>query len=184
MTGEQTIVVLSMVEELWPQLQILSNAVRLDVWSKSIEDLDFKECQTIIMTHIATSNFPVTIADIRKNHTPLTGKKYMDPLDAWGDVERKIGAFGADKEEQALSKMDPIVAETARMMGWRSLCVSDINNRAADRARFMESYKTKVDRDKIECALPPSVAKQANQIRQENVSKLLSETTKKLTGGI
>ena len=108
---------------------------RATLWEAMLADLDAAATRGAAMRLIATAKFFPTIAEVRESVLAVTVGETRPGGDAWGDVLRSVGRFGAYRSP---TFADPIVAEAVAALGWQEICLSE--NQVADRARFVDLY--------------------------------------------
>lgn len=158
MNRSETFKILTMLEVAYEKFDATSNEVKLELWHDLLSDLDYQLALTVVKKHIAEEHFPPTIASIRKNvadiKMPVT---QMTADQGWGEVIRAIKKHGIYQEAEALASMSPMVAQIAKNMSWREICLSE--NQMADRAHFIKMFEAKQRRAKQQAMLPDGLAK-------------------------
>ena len=124
-----------------------------EVYERAILDLDAEVAQFGVSRLIATQKFLPTISDIRAAAVDAQAGHKRLGGEAWGDVGKAIGRFGAYRLP---TFEDPLTAEAVRIMGWKELCAS--SNVTADRARFVELYDGLTSRARTDAAAGESLA--------------------------
>lgn len=120
--------------------QSRASAQTSQVYERMLADLDYPAANAAVERLLATARFMPTIAEIRETALALTVGEQKQGGEAWGDVLRMIGRYGARRYDDGWTVpiADPVAARTVAALGWVNLC--DSENQAADRARFIELY--------------------------------------------
>lgn len=110
------------------------------VYERMLRDLDYPAANAAVERLLATARFMPTVADIREAALSLNLGETRPGGEAWGEVLRLIGRWGARRYDQGweLPTNDAVLRQTVGSLGWVNLC--DSENQAADRARFIELY--------------------------------------------
>lgn len=127
-------------------------ALKLALWKKIFENDDKKHVDMAIHKILSTSEFPPTIAEIRKAMVEVKEGESNTAGEAWGEVQRAIRNYGYMQEAKALNSMSPETARAVKCIGWATLCLSE--EQMADRAHFLKIYAELKERTEREKALP------------------------------
>lgn len=122
-------------------------------------DLDYATTDAVILGITRTkAKFP-SVAEIRQAYFARLLGPVKSGAEAWAEVMRAVGRYGAYREPQF---DDPLVARVVGWFGWRALCLSE--NAVADRARFIEAFeraageaRTQSQSARTELERPPTV---------------------------
>lgn len=132
----------------------------LRTYEKALADLDVAALQAAALTWMQSYAERPTIADLRKavagRQATDAASPYLDPDEAWAHVEASITRVGG---YAPFPDTHPLVAETVRVIGWRTLCQSD--NPVADRAHFLQLYRTRLERARRDDAATPGAVPHA-----------------------
>jgi hypothetical protein len=113
------------------------------VYERMLADLEYPAANAAVERLLATCKFLPTVAEIRESALTLTSGEVRAGGEAWGDVLRLIGRYGARRYDdgwRASSVIeDPVAAECVQALGWVNLC--DSEDQTADRARFIQLYE-------------------------------------------
>ncbi len=163
MTRAETKKLLSFLGLLYPRLTVSEPMV--EAWSTMLLDLDYEAATTAAKEHAAVSQWPPTIAEIRRC---VAERSCTAPstADAWDEVVRAFGTHGRDREPHW---SHPAVATAvAGTGGWQNLCNSE--NQVADRAHFLRLYAEERLRTVHEANVRPLIA-------SGNVDRALGQVT-------
>jgi hypothetical protein len=113
----------------------------VDAYAALLADLDYARCNAAVRVLLQSKNWIPAVADIRKVVLELERGPVRPAGEAWGEVLKAIGRYGAYRTPGVDFQLsDPEVLRCVRSLGWKELCLSD--NQIADRARFIELYGT------------------------------------------
>ena len=72
MNRDQTKQILKIVQQAFPRFEIVNNSFGVDVWHKSLEDLEYERAERATYNCIRINEFPPSIAEIRKAYEEIT----------------------------------------------------------------------------------------------------------------
>lgn len=168
---EQFIKILSLAAINYPNFQL--DKERLQLFYKMLRDIDITVLETAMLSHISSSSFPPTIADLRKKSVEVENNNMAlsDATKAWGEVTAAISEFGYYEPKKALESMTPLTRKIVKSIGWSDLCHS--SQIGVERGQFIKMYNSYKDRVLYEKQLPKFVKTQIKQI-QINKNNLLN----------
>lgn len=153
----------------------------LRAFEQLLEDLDAPQLQAAVETWIRTRAERPTIADLRKavaaTQATAADSPYLDPDEAWSHVEASITRVGGYAD---FPDTHPLVAETVRAIGWRTLCQSD--NAVADRAHFLQLYRVRLERARRDDAATPGAVPHAAMGERPSVVHQAPRQIERATG--
>ena len=71
MDRDQTKRILKIVQHAFPRFEIVDNSFGVDVWHKSLEDLEYEKAERAAYNCIKVNEFPPSIAEIRKAYEEI-----------------------------------------------------------------------------------------------------------------
>lgn len=149
--------------------------LQIEMWHNLLGDLEFSVVEKSLAKYALESQFPPSIADIRKRATeimtPQTEKVQAEQ--AWGIVLQAIKEHGWCAEPCALKmigKFSPIAREIVEFFDYQELCRSE--NQIADRARFIDAYNRRQQTKRDEALLPEPLRQEINRIGNGNILQL------------
>lgn len=167
--------ILAVLSEVYPKFEV--NEVKAAVFFELLGDLDYKVVQSAVKKHMLISEFPPTIAEIRKLATEIKNPELqITAADAWGEVQKAIRYFGWYCGEEALASMSNGTRRVVEHIGWQNICESE--NMDVIRGQFMKMYGQIEAREKTEAILPEGLKNDIKQL-SENIGKAIP----KVTGG-
>ena len=158
---------------IYPHMKTGALEETAKVWSEMLSDIDYADAMMALKKHVANSDFPPTIASIRKNAKEIYQLYDGIPTaeEAWTEVMRTLNRY---KRPQYTN---PLIDKAVDFMGYANLC--DSENAMADRAQFIKAYNNlKERRNELEGI--EAVQRLANR----NVASLTSGTLKLMAGDI
>lgn len=158
------------IKTAYPSFNILPSQDAVKIWYKMLKDLDYRTAEIAIMDHISSSEFPPSIADIRHK---CAKQKVLIPDwgEAWAQVQIAIRKFGSYREIEAVESLDELTRETVKRIGFKSLCMTDMDNEMANRAQFRDIYNAIANRRLENAQLSPAVLEARESIRKQNLEK-------------
>lgn len=146
------------MKSIWTKKDFLPDKYALEIWYGLLKDLPYEQASLAVTRYAATSNWPPTPADIRRQVVMINDES-TDWGEAWGTVLRAIGRFGMYREAEAMDSLDELTRDTIRRLGWKQICTSDQDELTAIRANFRMIYEQSQDKAKETAQLPDSVKK-------------------------
>ena len=155
MTKQEFAVIAVAIKAAYPASKVMADEASMKFWYQMLQDLDYKITENAVMEYTTTHTFPPSIAEIRK----LSLDRYRPAIpsfdEAWGTVQKAIGAYGSYHPQEAFAMLDDMTA---------------------DRANFREAYETKAKEATNNRLLPPFVAQEKDRIRR-SAGQLIQERT-------
>lgn len=71
MNRDQTKQILKILQQAFPRFEIVNNSFGVDVWHKSLEDLEYEKVERATYNCIQRNEFPPSIAEIRKAYEEI-----------------------------------------------------------------------------------------------------------------
>lgn len=152
-----------------------------------LADIDYARCNAAVRVLLQSKNSIPAVADIRRTVLELERGPVRPAGDAWGEVLKAIGRYGAYRTPGVDFQFShPEVAHCVNSLGWKVLCTSE--DQTADRARFIELYGAVAAQERREQQAPLLAA--AREAREHDglqsagdlVAGLLQAAAKKAGG--
>lgn len=125
----------------------------VDAYAALLADLDYARCNAAVRVLLQSKNWIPAVADIRKVVLELERGPERPAGEAWGEVLKAIGRYGAYRLPGVdFEFSDPEVGRCVKALGWKVLCLSE--NQTADRARFLELYGSVAAQERREQQVP------------------------------
>lgn len=156
MTEKQFLVLVSAMKAVYSSEKFLPDEDAAKVWYKFLCDIDYKTLSMAVQRHMMTSQFPPTIADLRKNAAPEIDQ--MSDLAAWALVRQAISNSSYHAEEE-YRKLPPLIQKAignpANLREMASMDVATVNS--VEQSNFLRVYRATVTREKELLQLSPSM---------------------------
>jgi len=141
----------------WPKFTPKDDSeqkMRTDLWWAMLADVDFKVAKMALKRLIASSPFPPSIHDLRKQIYEVQHPDTVDAATAWGLVADAVRWYGWYDANDGMASLPERVRKVVHAMGWREICEGqpEIN-----RAQFMRMYDTVSRREQELQMLPASL---------------------------
>lgn len=122
------------------------------IWASLLSDISSEAALSALTSHMASSPFPPTVADIRKWALPTDGD---DGAAAWGRVMEAMRRYGSYDPQGAKALMGGKAWELVRTLfpSWRHLCASE--NMETNRAHFIRAWDSRMEQERRLALLPP-----------------------------
>ena len=171
MTKEEFKLFALALKTYYPKDGLLPNAQAMDLWYAQLNDLPYEVASTALNKWVATNKWSPTIADIRSTSADLMQGEMPDWGAGWERVIKCIGAYGYNRQDDALETMDEITRECVKRLGWHNLCISE--NVMADRSNFRQIYEELSARKHKREVLPLEVKERIDQMGQKYAPPVL-----------
>jgi hypothetical protein len=153
MKESEVVKLLAIISAAWPSFELTE--VRMQVWSQALADIDYAAGTTAVMRVLETSEFPPTVAAIRRAAIPA---RCMIPTadEAWAAVLEALSAgyVTTPRFDLIQDRAGSVAVEVAQAFGWRELYMSDAFNGVA-RGQFIRMYNAKAERRQEMALLDP-----------------------------
>ena len=152
MTKEEFLIISRAIRAVYPNM--LADDGAKDVWFSMLSDLPYKQVSVALQTHMMTSKYPPTIADLRVNHAE---QHSLTDLEAWSMVRKAIrnGSYGAEEEFDQLPEIvQRAVGAASNLRQWEQ---SDSGMLETIEAHFLKAFRIQRDRATQEAQISPAV---------------------------
>lgn len=153
------------LKTFYPKDGLLKTNEELMLWYEHLKDIDYSVLSLAVNKWVDTNKWSPTIADLRELVNSITGNEVPDISKAWEEVQTAIKHYGYTHPKRALESMTPITRRVVESMGFIELCSSE--NQIADRAHFMEMYKTLAKREKDNLQTPISARVRLEELQNK-----------------
>lgn len=154
-TQEEITRLLAVIAAAYPAFKV-ENVVQVKIWYESLKDCNYDQIKMAIQKHIIENKWPPSIAEIREGVVNISNPEIPAKDEAWGEVMQAMQKFGVYRAKDAMESMHPVVAATAKRMGWREMCHGD--NIGVVRGQFLKMYEIIERREKTAGLMPRSLA--------------------------
>ena len=174
--------ILTVLSEVYPKFEV--NELKSNVFFELLEDIDYITIKAAAKKHMLISEFPPTIADLRKIATEITNpKSQLTAADGWGEVTRLISMYGSCKFDppERLQKVMESMSEATRMVvkyvGWQNICETE--NIEVIRGQFMKMYGLVEVREKKKILIPQNLRENIKELGEVGKIKLIEQPNRK-----
>lgn len=172
-TKVEVVKLLTIIAAMYPKFEV--NNFKIELWFDMIGDLSFQVAQMAVKKVMLTSEFPPTVAQIRKAAADITSSKdgILDAGKAWGEVQRAISRYGYRQSEKAFESMSPITRKVVKQISWKEICCCE--ELGVIRGQFMKMFETIKTRTEEEKLLPANFKNQIELIASKMDMKQLED---------
>lgn len=190
MTREETIKLIGVITMAYPNFDKFKdeNHIRsmVAVWADIFSEDNAGLVGLAVKQHISTSKWPPSIAEIRELMTRIQNPDIIPPDEAWAVVSKYLSVVGEYCHRDYHRELPAAIAETIDAIGYGqlySLHVAYARGSASkaglDRVTFLQAYEEKVERQRKQAMLPPSLRQKI-----EAVSAAQSDGSRRLIEGV
>ena len=175
MTKQETVKLFALISTAYPRSDAFRRATpdSVEMWAMCLEDIPFEVVQKAFVAHSVNSEFPPSIAEIRRAALQGAVEAKDTAEEAWGKVLKalKNSAYNSVEEFEKLPDIcKRCVGSPAVLKSWA--VSEDESTVSVARAQFLTAYKTLDKRDTERQMLPPSIRAALDEAMRHN---LLSE---------
>ncbi len=130
----------------------------INLWHMMLGHHPCRLVEAAVHSHIASSKWPPTIAEVAEEISNLTRPAALTELEAWGLVTKALSNSGyeAKAEFDALPEaIQRVLGSPATLREWAVLPVKEVQTVVA--SNFQRSYRAKVEADRKYSVLPATV---------------------------
>lgn len=135
------------------------------VWYAMLRDIPYEILSLAAQHHIATSQYPPTIAELRAGCAEIMCEDLLDWTEAWAKVLEVVSAYGVSNGREGVKQLDGPTAEAVRRVGYWAICNSE--NISVERANFRAAYEQIVAREKKSKVIPQPLQAQIEETRKK-----------------
>ena len=154
MTTHDTIKLFALISASYPREQAFANAspAMVALWAKLLADIPLAAAEAAIASHVSTSPFPPSIAEIRE--WAAGGPGDGAAAEAWGKLMQAVRKYGWCNQGEAKAYLGPEIwaAMLRTFPDWLALCMSE--NMEADRAHFLRMWESMAKKERLNRMLP------------------------------
>ncbi len=138
------------------------------VWYQMLMDIPYEVLSLAVQHHIATGQYPPTIAEIRSRCADILCSELDDWTEAWSKVLDVVSRYGLNNGQEGIKQLDRVTVEAVKRVGYWAICNSE--NIAIERANFRTAYEQIVEKEKQKAVIPEPL-----RLQIEDVQKKYSE---------
>jgi len=156
------------------------------VWADMFSEDDGGLVALAVKEHISTSKWPPSIAEIREIMTRIENPDIIPPDEAWEIVSKYLYVTGEYNHGDYHRTLPKAIAETIDAIGYGQLYAMHVayargstTKAGLDRVAFIQAYEGKVERQRRQAMLPPSLRQKIDAVGAAH-----SDGTRKLIEGV
>lgn len=153
---------------------INNDPATMELWYRLLCDLDYETANTALHKYMMSNHFPPKPSDIRDAVGSIRTEG-TDWSEAYEDVKKAIRRYGYMQEEEGLASLPPVTRETAKRLGWMTLCTATVEDEAANRANFRMIYTSIVGKKRQDASMPEALKSVIEGIRAKSISTAKEE---------
>lgn len=154
MTQQETIKLFALIAAAYPRDKafISASAPMVELWTRLLADIPLSEAEAAIASHVNTSPFPPSIAEIRE--WAAGGPGDGAAAEAWGKLMQAVRKYGWCNQAEAKEYLGPEIWEAMlrTFPSWLAFCMNE--NVEAGRAHFLRMWESVAKRERISRMLP------------------------------
>lgn len=172
MNLKETTAVIAILKAAYPKWKPESDTA--GVWAGALADLSSSEVVAAVRRHMATEQWPPSIAELRAACVQQQSAMHIDDEDtAWGkvlDEVWRVGSYGTPEFD------NPAIRDAVNAVGWDAICASEMIG--VERAHFAKAYSATRKRILRAAALPDGLRDEHERLRAAEVTEIASRLLK------
>lgn len=149
MTREQFAVLVKAMKSAYTKPDFLPDQNSFNVWYALLQDLDYRVLSAAVQSHIQTSPYLPTVADLRSRAQQFTAKDPLNEMTAWSMVYKAICNSGYHAEEEFAKLPETVqraVGSPANLREWAAMDISTVSS--VGQSNFLRAYRAASAREK------------------------------------
>jgi len=154
--------ILGVLASMWPRTEL--KAQTLSAYYAILGDLEPDMLKAATLHLGATATFFPSAGEIRRTAFDLLEREtgVPDGYAAFGEVMRAVSRFGVYRAPEF---SHPLIGDVVQAIGgWRIICMTDENDIASTRMRFVTAYDTLLKRTQMDVRMLPQVREIAQRL--------------------
>lgn len=156
LTKDQFKLLVAAMKAAYPSDKFIPDEDAAKIWYQMLKDIEYRRLSMALQKHMMTSQFPPTIADLRKHS--IQEQDHMSDLAAWALVRQAISNSTYHSEEE-FAKLPPLIQKAigypANLREMASMDIETVNS--VEQSNFLRVYRATVAREKELLQLSPSM---------------------------
>ena len=160
MTRDETVKIIRIMCDCYPNYKPSNLSETVDVWNMMLEEYSYSQISTALKTyvHSDTSGFAPSIGQLINKLHEVQSPQELNEMEAWLLVSKALrnGTYGAVKE---FNKLPPLVQKAVgspdNLRNWAQTDSESIEN--VVQSNFMRTYRTVVNRAKEYQKMPKDI---------------------------
>lgn len=160
MTREETVKIIRIMCDCYPNYKPNNLSETVDVWNMMLENYSYEQVSVALKAYINSdiSGFAPSIGQLIGKIQIISQPQELDGMTAWGLVSKALrnGTYGAVEE---FNKLPPLVRQAVGMPdNLRNWAMSDYQAiETVIQSNFLKNYRTVVNRSKELNCMPPEI---------------------------
>lgn len=119
MTKQEFSRLAEIIKAFYPRdLKLFDNDIQREAWFFALGDMDYASAQAAVIEHAKTSQYPPSIADIRREYDYRTKPKPKTALQAYINVKKAIQKYGYYQPEETYAMLDKQEQQALKAFGF------------------------------------------------------------------
>ncbi len=172
MTKQETVKLFALISTAYPRSEAFRkvSAESVEMWQMCLEDIPFAVAQKALAAHSVNSEFPPSIAEIRRAALQGAVEKCDTAEEAWALVLHalKNSAYNSVQEFDKLPDICKRCVGSAQVL--KSWAISeDVTTVSVARAQFLNAYRVMDSRERERAMMPPSIRDALDEAMKHNL---------------
>ena len=160
MTKQEVVKMFALITTAYPRSDAFKkiSAEAVEMWQTCLEDVPFNVAQSALVAHSVNSEYPPSIAEIRRAALKSVTDGRDTAEEAWSQVFKAIrnSAYNSVEEYAKLPEISKrCIGSAAVLKEWA--VSEDESTISVARAQFLNAYRTLDKREQERAMLPPAV---------------------------
>lgn len=194
MTREETVKIIRIMVDSYPNYKPNNISETIDVWTMMLEEYSYEQIAVSLKSYILsdTSGFAPSVGQLVAKVQDLSQPQELTELEAWALVHKAIKNSSYESEEE-FAKLPPLVQKAVGLpSNLREWALTENLNKEVVSSNFMRTYKNVVNREKefnklpsdakqlIQSSMKGSYSDQIEDKRQQTIKSLSDESKLKI----
>lgn len=183
MTREETIKIIRIMCDCYPNYKPNNLSETVDVWNMMLKDCAYEQVSVALKAYIRsdTSGFAPSIGQLIGKIQTISQPQELDEMTAWGLVSKALrnGTHGAVEE---FNKLPPLVRQAVGMPdNLRNWATSDYQAiETVIQSNFLKNYRTVVNRSKELNCMPPEIKSLIDKTNENSYKAQIEQKSQKI----
>lgn len=152
----------------------------INAYHATLRDIPGDLLRSAALHHVTRSQWFPKVSELRDAALSLVTMGRPTAEEAWGKVKAAIRAYGSYRVPEF---DDPLVGGAVEIMGWRDLCMADIDQEGVSRAHFMRIYSALCARSDSEITMLPEVRASSRRLMAEHARGAIRSLAEAMSAG-
>lgn len=166
MTKKEFAQIVLAIQTYFPKENLFQTEASITLWYNALQDIEYNVMSTALQKWVATNKWSPSISELRDCCLTVSYGELPDWGEAYESVMRAIRNFGYQRETEALASLDDLTRNVVKRLGYKTLCMSNIENQKTDRANFRMLYEEIAKREREQMQIPVKIRDTIEQTKQ------------------